>query len=67
VPEGDDKPYKYPGSYRGMDAVVVNKIDLLPYVDCDIDRMVSDARGMNPELAVLPLPWLEQRRAPSSG
>ncbi|MCX6067393.1 MAG: hydrogenase nickel incorporation protein HypB, partial [Chloroflexi bacterium] len=32
IPEGDDKPYKYPGMYRGVDAVVINKIDLLPYV-----------------------------------
>ena len=30
VPEGDDKPYKYPGMYRGVDALVINKIDLLP-------------------------------------
>jgi len=32
VPEGDDKPYKYPGMYRGVDAMVINKIDLLPYL-----------------------------------
>jgi hydrogenase nickel incorporation protein HypB len=32
IPEGDDKPYKYPGTYRGVDALVINKIDLLPYV-----------------------------------
>jgi hydrogenase nickel incorporation protein HypB len=32
IPEGDDKPYKYPGMYRGVDALAINKIDLLPYV-----------------------------------
>jgi len=32
IPEGDDKPYKYPGMYRGVDALVINKIDLLLYV-----------------------------------
>ena len=37
VPEGDDKPYKYPGAYRGVDALVINKIDLLPYVDFDME------------------------------
>ena len=38
VPEGDDKPYKYPGTYRGVDVLVLNKIDLLPYVDFDGER-----------------------------
>lgn len=32
VPEGDDKPYKYPGMYQGVDALVLNKMDLLPYI-----------------------------------
>ena len=35
--------------------MIVNKIDLLPYVDCNLDRMVADARGMNPRLVVLPV------------
>ena len=37
IPEGDDKPYKYPGMYRGVDALVINKIDLLPYVPFRMD------------------------------
>jgi hydrogenase nickel incorporation protein HypB len=35
VPEGDDKPYKYPAMFRGVDVLIINKIDLLPYVDFD--------------------------------
>ena len=37
IPEGDDKPYKYPGIYRGLQALVINKTDLLPYVPFDMD------------------------------
>ena len=37
VPEGDDKPYKYPPAYRGVDVLILNKIDLLPYVDFRMD------------------------------
>ena len=37
IPEGDDKPYKYPGMYRGVDVLVINKIDLLPYVPFRMD------------------------------
>jgi hydrogenase nickel incorporation protein HypB len=43
VPEGDDKPYKYPGMYRGVDVLLVNKIDLLPYVPFD---MANFRRGV---------------------
>ncbi len=39
VPEGDDKPYKYPGMYRGVDVLLINKIDLLPYVAFDMDSL----------------------------
>ena len=37
IPEGDDKPYKYPGMYRGVDALIVNKVDLLPYIPFKMD------------------------------
>ncbi|MEW5768046.1 MAG: hydrogenase nickel incorporation protein HypB [bacterium] len=37
VPEGHDKPYKYPGIFTGADAVLLNKVDLLPYFDFDLD------------------------------
>ena len=43
VTEGDDKPLKYPHMFAAADLVVVNKIDLLPYVDFDLERL-ADAR-----------------------
>jgi hydrogenase nickel incorporation protein HypB len=55
VPEGDDKPYKYPGAYRGVDALVINKIDLLPYVDFDMDYFLRGVAALNPGLATFPL------------
>jgi hydrogenase nickel incorporation protein HypB len=55
VAEGDDKPSKYPSTFGRAAAMVVNKIDLLPYVDCSLDRMVGDALAMNPTLAVIPV------------
>ena len=48
IPEGDDKPYKYPGMYRGVDALVINKIDLLPYVTFDIDYFKRGVETLNP-------------------
>ncbi|HMK08767.1 MAG TPA: hydrogenase nickel incorporation protein HypB [Anaerolineales bacterium] len=50
VPEGDDKPYKYPASYRGIDVVLLNKIDLLPYVSFDRERFLHGLRVLNPDL-----------------
>jgi hydrogenase nickel incorporation protein HypB len=47
VPEGDDKPLKYPGSFLDMDAVVLNKIDLLPYVDFNQDVFERGVRAVN--------------------
>ena len=44
VPEGDDKPYKYPNIYRGIDALILNKIDLLPHVDFE-EEHVSLEKG----------------------
>ena len=55
VPEGDDKPYKYPGMYRGVDAMVINKIDLLPYVDFDMDYFLRGVEALNPSLVTFPL------------
>lgn len=55
VPEGDDKPYKYPASYRGIDALVVNKVDLLPYVPFDMERFRRGVEILNPSLATFPL------------
>jgi hydrogenase nickel incorporation protein HypB len=55
VPEGDDKPYKYPGMYRGVDALVINKIDLLPYVSFDMDYFQRGVEILNPGLVTFPL------------
>lgn len=55
VPEGDDKPYKYPGMYRGVDALIVNKIDLLPYVTFDMAYFQRGVEALNPGLITFPL------------
>ncbi|RME87561.1 MAG: hydrogenase accessory protein HypB [Anaerolineae bacterium] len=55
VPEGDDKPYKYPGMYRGVDALVINKIDLLPYIPFDMDYFRRGVEALNPGLVTFPL------------
>jgi hydrogenase nickel incorporation protein HypB len=48
VAEGDDKPLKYPLMFRACELVVVNKIDLLPYVDFDLDRFHYHLDAVNP-------------------
>jgi hydrogenase nickel incorporation protein HypB len=53
VTEGDDKPLKYPHMFAAADLVLVNKTDLLPYVDFDIHRLEHDARTLNPGLEML--------------
>jgi len=55
VPEGDDKPYKYPGTYRGVDALVINKIDLLPYVNFRMDYFTQGVQVLNPGVTTFPL------------
>jgi hydrogenase nickel incorporation protein HypB len=55
VPEGDDKPYKYPGMYRGVDALVINKIDLLPYVDFNMEYFLKGVEILNPGLQTFTL------------
>jgi hydrogenase nickel incorporation protein HypB len=55
VTEGDDKPLKYPHMFSAADLVVVNKTDLLPYVDFDMDRCEKDARRLNPGLEWIPV------------
>ena len=52
VPEGDDKPFKSPASYRGMDAVVLNKIDLFPHVRFDLKRFRHGVNVLNPDVAM---------------
>jgi hydrogenase nickel incorporation protein HypB len=55
IPEGDDKPYKYPGTYRGVDALVINKIDLLPYVPFRMDYFRQGVEALNPGVRTFPL------------
>lgn len=55
IPEGDDKPYKYPGAYRGVDALVISKIDLLPYVKFNMDYFRKGVEILNPSLVTFPL------------
>jgi hydrogenase nickel incorporation protein HypB len=53
VTEGDDKPLKYPHMFRAADLVLLNKIDLLPYVDFDVARAEDHARSANPDVRLL--------------
>lgn len=55
IPEGDDKPYKYPGMYRGVNALVINKIDLLPYVPFNMEFFQKGVEILNPGLVTFPL------------
>jgi hydrogenase nickel incorporation protein HypB len=55
IPEGDDKPYKYPSAYQGVDVLILNKMDLLPYVPFRMDFFRRGVEALNPDLAVFPL------------
>ena len=55
IPEGDDKPYKYPAMYQDVDALIINKIDLLPYVDFDMAYFEKGVQLLNPNLVTFPL------------
>jgi hydrogenase nickel incorporation protein HypB len=50
--EGEDKPLKYPSMFRKSQALVLNKVDLLPHLTYDIDEAIAFARQVNPGLAV---------------
>lgn len=71
VPEGDDKPYKYPNIYRGLDVLIINKIDLEPYVEFNMDYFTHGVQLLNPGLTTFPVscrseegfePWIEWLR-----
>jgi hydrogenase nickel incorporation protein HypB len=53
VTEGEDKPLKYPHMFRAAEVMILNKIDLLPYVDFDAERAIGYAREVNPDITVL--------------
>ncbi|HEY7150675.1 MAG TPA: hydrogenase nickel incorporation protein HypB [Solirubrobacterales bacterium] len=50
VTEGEDKPLKYPLMFRTCELVLVNKIDLLPHLEFDLDRFLANLRAVNPEV-----------------
>ena len=55
VPEGDDKPLKYPLMFQESDALVISKTDACPYFDFDLDKCVERAKKLNPDIAVFPV------------
>ena len=55
VPEGDDKPLKYPLMFRESDALVITKTDALPYFNFDMEKAVERARKLNPSICIFPV------------
>lgn len=55
VPEGDDKPYKYPNIYRGLEILIINKVDLQPYVEFKMDYFRQGVEMLNPGLITFPV------------
>ncbi len=55
MPEGDDKPYKYPLMFTETDVVLINKIDLLPYLDFSITAFNRAVTGLNPGVKIFPV------------
>lgn len=55
VPEGHDKPLKYPLMFRICDAMIINKTDVLPYFDFDIEKVSEYAHRRNPDIQILPI------------
>ena len=55
VTEGEDKPLKYPDMFHAADLMILNKTDLLPYLDFDVEKCIEFARRVNPEIEVLQL------------
>lgn len=55
VTEGEDKPIKYPDMFYASDLIILNKIDLLPYVDFDVEQCIQYAKQVNPRIKVLQL------------
>jgi hydrogenase nickel incorporation protein HypB len=55
TPEGDDKPHKYPLMFSEADVVLVNKVDLLPYLDFNLDAFRKVVTGLNPKVKIFPV------------
>ncbi|GGK60641.1 hydrogenase nickel incorporation protein HypB [Amphritea balenae] len=74
VTEGEDKPLKYPDMFYAADLMLLNKVDLLPYLDFDVEQCIAAARQVNPDIEVIQISarsgegmsewqgWIEQRR-----
>ena len=79
VPEGDDKPLKYPLMFHESKVLLINKIDLLPYLDCDVEKIKTESRKINPDIEIfeisgktgrgmaLWLNWLTERALEKNG
>ena len=76
VPEGDDKPYKYPLMFNTVDAIILNKIDLLPYVKFNADGFTKTVKTINPKVELFKVscttgegiqPWAKWLRASMKG
>ena len=75
VTEGEDKPLKYPDMFHAADLMILNKVDLLPYLDFDVEACIEAARRVNPDIQVIQcsarsgegmdqwLGWIAERRA----
>jgi len=75
VTEGEDKPLKYPDMFHAADLMILNKTDLLPYLDFEVDKCIEYARRVNPDIEVIQLSaksgegmqhwhsWIESRMA----
>lgn len=55
IPEGDDKPYKYPAIYSAVDALIINKTDLLPYITFNMDYFINGVKILNQNLVNFPM------------
>ncbi|MCF6208922.1 MAG: hypothetical protein L3J61_06030, partial [Ghiorsea sp.] len=53
VTEGEDKPLKYPDMFFAADLMILNKIDLLPYLDFDVEKCMAYARRINPGIKII--------------
>jgi hydrogenase nickel incorporation protein HypB len=53
ITEGEEKPLKYPVMFRAADVVVVNKMDLLPYLDFNLDRFLANVKSVNPSATII--------------
>jgi len=55
LPEGDDKPLKYPTMFADTDVVLLNKIDLQPHLEFDTDAFTKTVTGLNPDVKLFPI------------